>query len=233
MDKRRNKPGKPTFTGETASGWQEVSFGAPVPITAGTTYVASYHTSIGYYSEDENYFSSSGYASYYLEALASGVDGPNGVYAASATSTFPSNEYNASNYYVDVVFMTEIGPDTNPPEVVSVNPANGSTSISINANISANFNEALDASTVNSNTVILTDPMVSTVAGTVSYAGNTITFNPDEVLGFNSTYTVTLKGGTGYDRIKDIAGNALVQDYVWTFTTDDPPPIQGPGGPIF
>src|SRR4051794_15617474 len=39
-----------TFTKETASGWQQVSFASPVAVKAGTTYVASYHTSVGYYS---------------------------------------------------------------------------------------------------------------------------------------------------------------------------------------
>ena len=37
-----------TFTGETASGWQELDFSSPVAITAGTTYVASYFSSTGY-----------------------------------------------------------------------------------------------------------------------------------------------------------------------------------------
>src|SRR5262249_44122056 len=36
-----------TFTNETASGWQQVSFSQPVAVTAGTTYVASYHTNVG------------------------------------------------------------------------------------------------------------------------------------------------------------------------------------------
>ena len=35
-----------TFTNETASGWQQVNFSNPVPITAGTTYIASYHTKL-------------------------------------------------------------------------------------------------------------------------------------------------------------------------------------------
>ena len=43
-----------TFTNETASGWQQVNFANPVSITAGTTYVASYHTN-GNYSSDPNY----------------------------------------------------------------------------------------------------------------------------------------------------------------------------------
>ena len=32
-----------TFTGETASGWQQVTFSPPVAIAANTVYVASYH----------------------------------------------------------------------------------------------------------------------------------------------------------------------------------------------
>ena len=37
-----------TFSGETASGWQELDFSAPVAVTAGTTYVASYFSSTGH-----------------------------------------------------------------------------------------------------------------------------------------------------------------------------------------
>ena len=39
-----------TFSGETASGWQEVRFATPVAIAASTTYVASYYTASGFYS---------------------------------------------------------------------------------------------------------------------------------------------------------------------------------------
>jgi hypothetical protein len=40
-----------------------------------------------------------------LHALADGVDGPNGVYAYGSTSSFPNQTWNASNYWVDVVFV--------------------------------------------------------------------------------------------------------------------------------
>ena len=42
------------FNNETASGWQQATLSNPVTITAGTIYVASYHTTI--YSRDDNYF---------------------------------------------------------------------------------------------------------------------------------------------------------------------------------
>ena len=44
-----------------------------------------------------------------------------------------------------------------------------------------------------------------------------------------------VKGGTVNPRVTDAAGNALVSDYTWTFTTaapPPPPPTQGPGGPV-
>src|SRR5205814_14967 len=39
-----------TFTGETASGWQQVQLSTPVSVAADTTYIASYHTNAGHYS---------------------------------------------------------------------------------------------------------------------------------------------------------------------------------------
>ena len=36
-----------TFTNETASGWQSATFSNPVTMTAGATYIASYHTNTG------------------------------------------------------------------------------------------------------------------------------------------------------------------------------------------
>ena len=39
-----------TFTNETASGWQQVSFATPVAIKANTVYVVSYHAPVGRYA---------------------------------------------------------------------------------------------------------------------------------------------------------------------------------------
>ena len=86
-----------TFKSETGSGWQQVNFATPVAITAGTTYVASYHTNVGHYADDQNYFASQ-YNSGSLHVPANG-----GVYAYGAAGTFPTQVWNASNYWVDVV----------------------------------------------------------------------------------------------------------------------------------
>ena len=95
---------KATFTSETASGWQQANFASPVNITAGKVYVASYYAPKGRYSASEQYFSGKGADNGPLHALASGVSGANGVYRYGA-SAFPNSSYNATNYWVDVVFQ--------------------------------------------------------------------------------------------------------------------------------
>ena len=42
--------GSVTFTNETASGWQQATLPTPVTIQANTTYVVSYHTTVGRYA---------------------------------------------------------------------------------------------------------------------------------------------------------------------------------------
>jgi hypothetical protein len=91
------------FTGETNSGWQQVSFSTPVAIAANTVYVASYHTNVGSYSADGGYFATTGVDSPPLHALASAVSGGNGLFAYGATQ-FPTQTFNATNYWVDVMF---------------------------------------------------------------------------------------------------------------------------------
>ncbi|MGW0595434.1 DUF4082 domain-containing protein [Streptosporangium sp. NPDC002607] len=98
-----------TFTNETASGWQQVNFATPVPVTENTTYVASYNTVSGNYSLKRPYFTAQ-YTSEPLIAPASGAEGGNGVYTYGATSTFPTSTYQASNYWVDVVFDVDSTP---------------------------------------------------------------------------------------------------------------------------
>ena len=92
-----------TFSGESASGWQTLTFATPVAVTAGTTYVASYLAPSGHYSVTSAAFATGPIDNPPLHALADLVS-PNGVFAYSATSVFPSSSYNATNYSVDVLF---------------------------------------------------------------------------------------------------------------------------------
>ena len=95
--------GQGTFSGESASGWQTVTFATPVAVTAGTTYVASYLAPNGHYSVTSAGFAAGPIDNPPLHALADLVS-PNGVFAYSATSVFPSSSFNATNYSVDVLF---------------------------------------------------------------------------------------------------------------------------------
>src|SRR5262249_42656821 len=65
----------PTFSGETGSGWETALFSSPVAIKAGTTYIASYHTNVGFYSDNDGFFAN-GYSHDGLTAPANA-----GVYA--------------------------------------------------------------------------------------------------------------------------------------------------------
>ncbi|WP_251599334.1 DUF4082 domain-containing protein, partial [Arthrobacter sp. GN70] len=94
-----------TFTNETASGWQQATFNTPVAITANTTYLVSYYAPNGNYSATSGYFSSAA-DNPPLHGLASGTDGPNGVYNYG-NAAFPTNSYNNTNYWVDAIFSTQ------------------------------------------------------------------------------------------------------------------------------
>ncbi|MHA6731510.1 DUF4082 domain-containing protein [Devosia sp. A369] len=98
--------GRVSFQNETASGWQTANFATPIAITAGATYVISYHTN-GNYSVTGaglNQAITSGP----LTAPSSATSGGNGLYAYGSSSAFPTSSYNASNYYVDVVFNAQL-----------------------------------------------------------------------------------------------------------------------------
>ncbi|MFL6072113.1 MAG: DUF4082 domain-containing protein [Mycobacteriales bacterium] len=99
---RGEKLAQATFTGESGSGWQTVSFNAPVRVSAGITYVASYTAPNGRYSYNYDYFASAGRVRSPLTGLKNGADGGNGVYLTGAG--FPTSTYRSINYWVDVVF---------------------------------------------------------------------------------------------------------------------------------
>ena len=78
-----------TFVEESATGWQQVLFPAPVAITANTVYVVSYHTTSGGYAADGGYLSATGVDAPPLHALPNAAAAGNGVFSYSLTPTFP------------------------------------------------------------------------------------------------------------------------------------------------
>src|SRR5262249_46865337 len=115
-------------------------------------------------------------------------------------------------------------PDTTPPTVSSFAPAAGANDVRIDANVTVTFSEAMDPASVNVSTIELRDPSSAIVPATVSYAVGsfTATLDPTTSLSAGVTYTARVKGGSADPRVKDVAGNALVADVTWTFTTTAP-----------
>ena len=204
------------FTNETASGWQQADFATPVAIQANTRYVASYHTQVGRYSADSGYFASA-YINGPLSAPASGDSAGNGVYLYGSGG-FPSNTWQSGNYWVDVVFTTETGPDTTAPVVTATAPSDGATNVAIGTVVTATFSEALAPTTITTATFELSDGF-NVVPAAVAYdeAANTATLTPVDALSADTTYTATVIGGT--DGVEDVAGNGLTSNVVWSFTT--------------
>ncbi|HSA52168.1 MAG TPA: DUF4082 domain-containing protein [Yinghuangia sp.] len=203
-----------TFQNETASGWQQVLFAAPVDVTAGTTYIASYLAPNGRYTATTGFFNQP-HDSEQLTAPASTGGQGNGVYHAGPGGTvMPNNSWNASNYWVDPIFQP--GVDATAPTVTATSPANAATGVAINAGLSATFSEAVQDATI---TWSVTKPDNSAVAGTASYdpATRTASFAPAANLALSTTHTATVSGA------KDAAGNSMAP-VTWTFTTAATPP---------
>lgn len=99
------------------------------------------------------------------------------------------------------------------PTVIATNPLDGATGVALNIELNATFNEAMDVSTINAASFIITDG-TNTIPGTVSDSGAMASFLPTNILTPNTTYTATISAG-----VKDPAGNAMIDDYVWSFTT--------------
>lgn len=111
-------------TGESASGWQQATFTTPVDVVAGTTYIVSYSSPDGYYSFTSAYFATDGITSQYLTAMASGVDGNNGVFA-NDDGDFPDQSFNNTNYWVDALFIPNLsagGPTAKTLDTSEVHP---------------------------------------------------------------------------------------------------------------
>jgi hypothetical protein len=211
------------FTAETASGWQQVNFSAPVAITSNTIYVASYYAPKGHYSDTAGFFSTSGITNPPLSFVAN-TTSPNGVYTYGLASSFPTQSFNATNYWVDVVFFP---PTVSGPSIVTVSPANGATSVLVGTSVTATFSESMQASSINNSTFQLSTVQGGEgsifATGAVSYNNTTqtATLTPSAPLAYSTTYTAVVQGGS--QGVQDPNGNLLLSDYIWSFATESAP----------
>ncbi len=140
-DSKGNRLASVTFTGETSSGWQTATFPQPVSIAANVPYTISYHAPAGHYSANNYYFSTRTRTSGPLSAPKSTSAAPNGVYAYSGSAVYPTQTYQAANYWVDVLFSAKVvnpTPKPAPPTGISVTQSGTSLIVNWNAASSAN-----------------------------------------------------------------------------------------------
>ncbi|WP_016990679.1 Ig-like domain-containing protein [Flavobacterium sp. ACAM 123] len=98
------------------------------------------------------------------------------------------------------------------PEVLSTTPLNAATNVPLDQLITATFNEEMNPETINQSSFTLNG--TSQIAGVIAYSGKTATFKPSALLSPNTTYTATIKR-----TVKDLTGNALQTEKIWTFST--------------
>lgn len=113
-------------------------------------------------------------------------------------------------------FVTGAAPDITAPTISLKVPAAGAANVPFNTKLTATFSEDMDAASINTNTLLLQGPGASIITGSVTYAAGsrTATFSPTVPLLANTLYTTTATTG-----LKDLAGNTLANNQVWTFTT--------------
>lgn len=102
------------------------------------------------------------------------------------------------------------------PIVVSTDPENNATAVSLNKIITATFNMPMNLLTLDDTTFTVKQG-ANTVGGAISYSGLTVSFTPAVQLETNKTYTCTITTGA-----RNVAGTPLGANYVWNFTTVAP-----------
>src|SRR5580765_638086 len=121
-------------------------------------------------------------------------------------------------------FTTGPVPDTTPPTVSSISPADAATGVALNSSVSASLSEAMTNATLTNTTFTLTQTSGGAIiGGRVSISGNTATFAPSVALAGDTNYTATITTG-----VQDAAGNALAANLAWTFTTAAAPDTTPP-----
>ena len=113
------------------------------------------------------------------------------------------------------VIEEEVAVAVTPPSVESVFPESGATDVAVSTNyISIDFTKSINASTVTSSTITVTDASGTKVNGSWAVSGTTATFTPSGSLSYSSTYLITVTTG-----LQDTDGNPMDNTYTWSFTT--------------
>ncbi|MBC8017340.1 MAG: Ig-like domain-containing protein, partial [Verrucomicrobia bacterium] len=111
-------------------------------------------------------------------------------------------------------FTTGTAADTILPTVSSTVPVSAATGVATNSSVTATFSEAMDPSTITiPATFTVKQGATTVVPGTVTYSGVTAVFTPTSTPLAAGLYTATITTAA-----KDLGGNALAVNKVWSFT---------------
>jgi hypothetical protein len=115
---------------------------------------------------------------------------------------------------LSALVLVACSPGTSP--VVSMSPESGSTDVAVDASITATLREAIDSAHVD-DVIALYGPGETPVAGSVAYTSATrqITFDPDQPLASETTYTVVVSAGT----MSTASHGGKSHEQRWQFTT--------------
>ena len=212
------------YTSDNTAGWKQVSFATPVPISAGVTYIASYHTLSPYF-----YAFNSGYP---FPRVSGPLTATGGYY--NNVPGYPGTAY-AANYWVDVVFNSSIS-GSSVFNLTSVTGSGGCTvtgdplsSAVIDVEIARVWTGSLSADWNNAgnwsggvipdgdNVVV---PIVSAnypaITGTV--ATNALVINPSAAMTVNSGGSLTVNGDLTVSGELAVSSNAFskrIADCQW------------------
>jgi hypothetical protein len=117
-----------------------------------------------------------------------------------------------------VAILSGCDKDTDPgvrPTVLSTGPVSNATGIALNASITAVFSVPMDAAT---NSKLTLKQGSTSVAGTSTQTGATVSFQPAADLLPNTLYTATISKSAA-----NKAGTTMLKDYTWNFTTGAAP----------
>jgi hypothetical protein len=124
-----------------------------------------------------------------------------------------------------VVFLMGCQKDDDPgirPTVISTSPANNAASIATNSSVTATFSVPMNPATITDAEFTITNGATA-IAGVVTYTGTTATFNPTNDLAGNTVYTGTVTTGA-----ENKAGDALLNNHTFSFTTGAAPDVMLP-----
>jgi hypothetical protein len=112
-------------------------------------------------------------------------------------------------------FTTSALADTTAPTVIGTINANGASNVATNTKVGATFSEAMSPLTLTNSSFTLKQTLGNiAVSGLTSYSGVNAVFAPTSALAANTNYTATITTAA-----TDLAGNPMISNYNWSWTT--------------